>query len=89
MANSTEDDSGRRAIALANSSALQFPGISLCPGTHTSETLVKRPGSRSRQRRHSLTMLELSTNPNSDLIAASLSKTTETLVKEAPLVRIH
>ena len=38
----TEEDSGSSALALASSSALQFPGIQLCSGIQISVTL-KRP----------------------------------------------
>ena len=59
--NSIEEDCGRRAPALSSSAALQFPRMLLWPGTQTRESLVKRPERKSRQRRHSLTILELFT----------------------------
>ena len=86
---SIEENSGKSAPGMAGSSALQFPGTLLFPGTHTSDTLVKHPERISKQRRHSLRILELFRNPNTEFIAALLSEKTETLVKDAPLVRIH
>ena len=53
-----EEDPGRNAPAQASSSALQFPGMSQCPGNQISVSL-NRPERKSRQRRHSLTILEL------------------------------
>ena len=46
IANSIEEDPGRRAPALASSLALHFPGRLQCPGAHNNETLVKGPERR-------------------------------------------
>ena len=68
--NSIEEDSGRSAAALASSSALHFPGMLLCPETPTSE-ILKRPEIRARQRRHSLTILELFAKSRQDQFPAT------------------
>ena len=53
-----EEYSVRSAPELASSSALQFSGMSQCPGTQISVT-VNRPKRRIRQQRHSLATLKL------------------------------
>ena len=68
-----EEDSGRSVSALASSSTLELTGMLLYSWTQTSKTL-RRPQRRSSQRRHSLTILELFTTLNRDLMAARLSE---------------
>ena len=46
IANSIEEYSRKGAQTLGSSSALQFPGMLLCPGAHTSEIQVERPERR-------------------------------------------
>ena len=76
-----EEDSGCSAPALASMSAFQFPGMSQCSGAQVSVTL-KRPERSMRQRRYSLTILELFATFDRDFIAACLSEKVETRVKE-------
>ena len=87
--NSSEEDSGRSALALASLFTLQFPGMWQFPLTQASDTLVNRPERRSTQRRHSLTILELFIEPDRDLMAAWLSEKIDTELKEALLTRIY
>ena len=66
--NLIEEDPGRSAAVLASSSGLQFPGMSQCPGTQISVTLNRLEG-KSRQRLHSVTILELFAQSFNELAA--------------------
>ena len=69
-------------------SVLQFSGMSQCAGTQVSVTL-KRPERRLRQRRHTLTILELFATLNRDFIAVWLSEKIVMGVKATTYARIH
>ena len=81
---SVEEDSGRSAPELANSSALQFSGMLLCLRRQTKETL-KSPGKQLRQSM----ILELFTSLDRDLKAALLPEKIEMRLKTALLTKIH
>ena len=67
---SIEEDSESSAPALASSAVSR--NITMCPGTQISMT-QKRPEKRTKQRRHSLMILELFTMFDKDFMAARLS----------------
>ena len=81
--NLIEKDSGGSAPVLAESSILQLPIMSQSPGTQVSVTL-KHPEKRLRQRRHSLTTLELFTTLDRVFIVARLSEKIDIRMKVIP-----